>query len=378
MEQTPKILTATLDQLFLDSRNPRLGRHNIDKKLGQEAILQFIMNNWALEELAVSFLESGYWPQEALIVVDEDVPGKKGLVHVVVEGNRRLAALIMIKRAHTKETGVHARWMDIVRGYKADAFNRLVDMPYILQSSRKSVRSYLGYRHVTGIKEWNPAEKAEYIAQLIEEEKLTYDQVRKRIGSKLPTVRQNYISYRLLLQMENSERTIDVGKVEERFSVLYLSLRTKGVQTYLDIDIEADPKTAKKPVPAAKLQQLANFAKWLFGTEDLEPIIPDSRQVDEFGRILEQSAAVDYLERNEKPSFAVARRMAGVAESEVSSHVERAADEIEEALKAAHQHRSSKRLQEAVRRVGGDAVQLLGIFPAIKREILKQLQEEES
>ena len=158
--------------------------------------------------------------------------------------------------------------------------------------------------------------------------------------------------------------------------MLYLSLRTKGVQTYLEIDIEADPKSARKPVPPGKLQQLANFARWLFGTEDLEPIIPDSRQVDEFGRILEHPAAVEYLERNEKPSFAVARRMAGVAESEVSSHVERAVDEIEEALKAAHRHKTSKRLQEAVRRVGGDAVQLLAVFPTIKKEILKQLHGE--
>jgi hypothetical protein len=103
-------------------------------------------------------------------------------------------------------------------------------------------------------------------------------------------------------------------------------------------------------VPLSKLKELENFAKWLFGARDQDPIIADSRQVDDFGRILENSSAVEYLERNERPSFSVARRMAGVAESDVSSHVERAADEIEEALKAAHQHKSSKRLQAAVRR----------------------------
>jgi hypothetical protein len=375
-DRIPTIETTELAELFLDPKNPRLGRHNIEKGLSQDAILALI-KSWALEELAVSFLESGFWPQEALSVVKEDVPGKKGRVFVVVEGNRRLAALKMLTKARAKEEGVTERWLDIVAGYKPEAFARLEQIPYIMQPSRKAVRAYLGYRHVTGIKEWNPAEKAEYIAQLIEEEKLTYDQVRKRIGSKLPTVRQNYISYRLLLQMEGNAEEIDVRKVEERFSVLYLSLRTKGVQTYLDIDIAADTKAAKTPVPAAKLQQLVNFAKWLFGTEDQDPIIADSRQVDEFGRILENPSAVDYLERNDRPSFSVARRMAGVAESEVSSHVERAADEIEEALKAAHQHKTSRRLQEAVRRVGVDALQLFAIFPAIKKEIVKQIQLED-
>jgi hypothetical protein len=368
MEAMPKILTEIQQNLYLDPNNPRLGRHNIEKKLVQEDILE-IMKDWTLEELAVSFLESGFWPQEALIVVREPVPGKKGPVLVVVEGNRRLAALKMMARTRAKENGVPERWLELIKGYKDDAFDRLREIPYILKESRKEVRAYIGYRHVTGIKEWPPAEKAEYIAQLIEDEKLTYEQVRKRIGSKVPTVRQNYISYRLLLQMENKSDKIDVSRVEGRFSVLYLSLRTRGVQTYLDIDIEADPRTAKTPVPPGKLKQLENFARWLFGAEDQEPIISDSRQVDEFGRILEDPTAVAYLERNEQPSFSVARRMAGVAESDVSTHVERAADEIEEALKAAHQFKSSKRLQAAVRRVGVDAFQLLALFPEIKKEL---------
>lgn len=66
--------------------------------------------------------------------------------------------------------------------------------------------------------------------------------------------------------------------------------------------------------------------------------------------------------------------MAGVAESEVAKHVELAADETEEALKAAHQHKSSKRVQQAVLRLGKDALQLLELFPVIRNELLKEEQ----
>ena len=59
MEQIPKILTETLDILYLDPSNPRLGRHNIEKRLVQEGILE-VMKDWTLEELGVSFLESGF------------------------------------------------------------------------------------------------------------------------------------------------------------------------------------------------------------------------------------------------------------------------------------------------------------------------------
>jgi hypothetical protein len=81
-------------------------------------------------------------------------------VLVVVEGNRRLAALKMMTRARAKEKGVSHRWTELIKGYKAGAFDQLKEIPYILKKSRKEVRAYIGYRHVTGIKEWYPAEKA--------------------------------------------------------------------------------------------------------------------------------------------------------------------------------------------------------------------------
>ena len=62
--------------------------------------------------------------------------------------------------------------------------------------------------------------------------------------------------------------------------MLYLSLRTVGVQKYLQVDIEADPNKAKRPVPKEQLQHLANFALWLFGNDETPPIVKESRQVD--------------------------------------------------------------------------------------------------
>src|SRR5208282_2420206 len=87
-----KIIQYTsLDKLYLDPENPRLGREHTGKDVKQSRVLD-LMKDWALEELAVSFLESGFWPQEALICIKETV-GKKKNALLVVEGNRRLAAL---------------------------------------------------------------------------------------------------------------------------------------------------------------------------------------------------------------------------------------------------------------------------------------------
>lgn len=358
---------ATLEELCVDPLNPRLGRDNTGKDVSQAKVLE-LMKDWTLDELAVSFLDSGgFWTQEALLVTKEKLYGKERLV--VIEGNRRVAALKYLYDA-LKGNPTSRKWKEIAHGAKPpeELFTKI---PYILVDSRKEIESFLGFRHVTGIKEWKPAEKAEFIARLIDNRGLTYEEVRRKIGSKTQTVRQNYISYRLLLQIEDSFQHIPKENFEERFSVMYLSLREKGVQKYLQIDTMADPKKALKPVPQKHLKALGNFALWLFGDDRRFPLFTDSRQVTNFGRILESKEAIEYLDRTETPKFEVAHQLAGGDEPEIAKLLETAADNIELALTRVHLYKKSKDIQQAVKRLGADSIQLIGIFPEIKIQIEK-------
>jgi len=359
---------ASLDDLCLDPKNPRLGRHNIEDNLSQEKVLD-LMKDWTLEELAVSFLMSGFWPQEALLVVEEELYKKPRLV--VVEGNRRLAALKLLFEAKNGDARSSRKWQELVNAGRPENFARLEKIPYLKTDTREEIQAYLGFRHVTGIKQWNPAEKAEYIARLVDEHAMTYQQVMQQIGSKTPLVRQSYISYRLLLQMEEElGDQISVKHVEEKFSVLYLSLRTNGVQKYLQIDIQADPQSAKKPVPSDKLQNLVNYALWLFGDNERPPVVTDSRLVDKFGKVLESPDAVAYLKRSERPVFETAYRLAGGDEAETIKMIERASDNIREALGTVHLHTRSKDIKRAVERFGRDALELLSKFPEIRKTLI--------
>ncbi len=367
MALEPKIKYARPDELRLDPKNPRLGRDNTSRDLSQDQVLK-LMENWTLDELAVSFIESGFWPQEAVVVVKEKLRKEECLV--VVEGNRRLAALLYLLKAKAG-TSTSEKWKGIAASATAKDMDRLKEIPYVKADTREDVASYIGFRHVTGIKEWDPAEKAEYIAKLIDEKKMSYEDVRRKIGSKTPTVRQNYISYRLLLQMEDLPDDISLEHVEEKFSVLFLSLRSSGTQTFLDIDINASPATAKHPVPKKKLDNLKSFALWLFGNEQKEPLVTDSRSVDRFGKILASDDAVDYLRRTERPSLETAYRLAGGGEAETATLIERAADNVEEALGTVHHHLKSKVIKKAVRRLGLDTDELLGKFPGVRSEIRK-------
>ncbi len=362
-----KIEYSELRELYLDASNPRLGREDTERHLSQDRVLE-LMKDWTLDELALSFLESGFWPQEALLVVEELLNGQNR--RVVVEGNRRLAALKLLKLAFDGKPE-SKKWRELV-AHRKPPQNLFSQIPFIRVGSRKDIVAFLGFRHVTGIEQWHPAEKAGYIANLVEAHKMDYDEIRRKIGSKTNTVRQNYISYRLLLQMEGEEE-IDLRRIEDKFSVLYLSLRSEGVQRYLQIDIQAEPGKARRPVPPSRLEALAKFALWMFGDERHDPVVKESRYVDRFGKVLLNKKAVDYLERTDRPNLDFAYRIAGGDELETIEFLQKAADNAEQALSLVHHFRNSSEVQSAVKRLGTDMFQLLKIFPKAKQEIEQEL-----
>ena len=371
MEISTELQYATLDDLYLDPKNPRLGRHYANPNSTQEDVLD-VISDWTLDELAVSYLESGgFWTYEALLVVEEELYGEQRLV--VVEGNRRLAALMYLRRAVNKEK-VPKKWSSIIEnsdtpeGFFEKLFN---EIPYIQADSRQDVETFLGFRHVTGIKQWNPEEKAQYIAWLIDERDMTYEEVMRKIGSKTSTVRENYISYQLLLQIEVDVEDFLPEYAEGRFSVMYLTLKKLGVRNYLQIDIMADPETAKKPVPEDHLKNLENFALWLFGNNKQPPLFEDSRQANQFDTILKSEEAVRYLETTENPKFDYAHQLAGGDELETIELINKAAYNIRLSLSHVHHYKDSQEMQRAVKSLTIDFKELLNRFPSLRTEFLE-------
>lgn len=352
----PEIKYANIEQLVLDSKNPRLGRTAHRQELGPDDVLKE-MSNWSLDEIAISFLESGFWPHEAVLCIPELYQGEQKLV--VVEGNRRLAALKMLERAYQGKP-FSTRWANLVANVETPQ-NLFSHIPYIELADRKEVDAFLGFRHVTGIKEWAPAEKAEFITYLINDRGHSYIDVMRRIGSKTETVRRNYISYSILLQMEQTDG-IDVEKVEEKFSVLFLSLRSSGTQQFLGVDINAEPEAAQTPIDADHIPNLKEYTRWLFGDEQNEPFVTDSRQVDKFSVVLASADALAYVRSVKRPSLDKAYKLAGGEEAEIIDLIETAAFNIEEALSSIHLYKDIERVQRGVKRLLQDADQLRKTF----------------
>ena len=240
--------------------------------------------------------------------------------------------------------------------------NLFTQIPYLLVDERKDVEAFLGFRHVTGIEEWDPADKAAYISRMIDEGNMTYHEVMRKIGSKTPTVRQHYIAHRLLLEIDKSTDIPDEN-FESRFSVMYLSLRTPGVEKYLKLDTKAEPDEVKLSVSNIDNVKLQHFAEWIFGNEDKDPVFKDSRKVDLFGHILNHPESVAYLEDSKNPNFEIAVQLSGGDELEVEGFIKLASENVQLALTRAHRFKESKPVVKAAKELAVDAKQLFDIFP---------------
>ena len=337
---TGQIEYVPLSDISLDARNPRLGRAARDRKLSPEQIYE-LMGDWSLEELATSFLESGFWSHEAVLCIEEELNGKTRLV--VVEGNRRIAALMCLERTFD---GVETsrKWLDLIQDFSrpAELFSKV---PVIRLESRHEVVAFLGFRHVTGIKEWAPPEKAEFIAKLIDENNLTYREVMRKIGSRTETVERNYIAFCILRQMEEIE-DLETQSVEKRFSVLFLSLRNRSVQRFLGVDVKfgLTPEKVRPPVDIDHMVHLREYATWLFGNSETPPIVTDSRYVDRFGQVLASNVALEYMRSVKRPDLNRAYVISGGNEEDVHELLSTATYSVEQALSTIHLYTKNSRI----------------------------------
>lgn len=311
-----EINTFDIDDLNLDPLNPRLRRAHDQNILPADELLDEMMA-WELDELILSFLKSGFWQHEPLIIVENPNDGLRGFF--VIEGNRRAAALKSIRTILKGGTLSSRRITRIIRSSLEDHQDvdqndtMFTNVPCVVYSSRSAVDAYLGFRHVTGIKQWKPQEKATFIAHLIDARGNSYGETADLIGSKAETVKRNYIAFHLLNNFENLIESDDgieaLDLARDDFSVFFLSLREEGVRKYLDISLDMMPDVVRKGIRSLDPLKVERFLKWMFGTETSDALIGESRNVKRFAEILKTPEAVDYITEKPQADFEVAYSM---------------------------------------------------------------------
>ncbi len=270
----PRLLDV--DSLMLDLKNPRLSQE-LSRTVDQEALLQILWKLMSVDEVALSIAANGYFPTEQLHAVVE--AGR----HVVVEGNRRLAAVKLLRdpRLCTKLK---------IRGLPAldpEAIEKLKNVPVVVSETREDVWQYIGYKHVNGPSLWQSYAKAHYVARVHNKFGIPLEDIAKTIGDRHSTVRRLYRGLMVLRQAESAGvwKRSDRKRKRLAFSHLYTGLEYEGFQQFVGIDSEESYRP--DPVPAENMGKLGDLLVWLYGSKSLdrEPYVksqnPDLRRLNE-------------------------------------------------------------------------------------------------
>lgn len=203
-------ITIKLNNLKFDAQNPRLPMR-LQGVTDENKVIDYMVKYGNVTELMLSIGETGYSEAEPLLVVKEGTDK-----YIVVEGNRRLAALKLLNDSELTKVRIQSI-NSVVSGAKYIP----EEVPCIVYASREDVLDYLGYRHITGVKDWGALEKARYLDQLYQihikstpQEKI-YQKLAKMIGRDIVIKRKN-IEWEIGLSIKHNHDAVKHSRLSHK------------------------------------------------------------------------------------------------------------------------------------------------------------------
>lgn len=279
-------LEIELEKLRFDIQNPRLPLRLQGVK-DENKVIDYMVKYGNILELMLSIAETGYSDAEPLLVVME-----KDGTYTVVEGNRRLSALKLLNNPALTKVRVQS-----IKNIIADAKYVPDVIPCILYPKRKDVLDYLGYRHITGVKDWGALEKARYLEQLyqIHIKDTSADEIYRKLA-KIIGSRSDYVfklHTALKLYEHANERAYfgaDIKEEDISFSWLTTALGYSGISNYIGISEAEDAS-----LQTLKEEPFENIFTWMFYPG--KAVVKEVRQISELAKVTEYPAALEQLEK---------------------------------------------------------------------------------
>jgi hypothetical protein len=252
-----KIIYVPVNDLEFDKENPRLPHSVVDSDK-EEDVIDWMLKDASIIELMGSIGEKGFFPAEPLLVVKKGSSKK----YTVVEGNRRLTA---VKLLHNPKLAT--RRYSSIQILVNEADNIPPKLPVMVFPKRNEILDYLGFKHITGVKQWSALAKAKYLRELKQEYNSSnfsideqYKRLAKSIGSRADYVRDLLIGLDVYDNIHKKNYFSIAGLNEDtiEFGVYYNALKFANIPKFLGID-----KNAENPTKALSQNKLEELTKIL-------------------------------------------------------------------------------------------------------------------
>lgn len=288
-----KPIIVRLDDLLLDANNPRFselgeelstipeGRF-ADEKVQANTFDKMRDPMFDVAELRDTIKTIGFLPMDR-VVVRRWKGNSESPKYVVVEGNRRVTALKWLKNLHEigKET------------FDNDRLANLLEIECLLLNSDLAPASATlilpGLRHVSGIKEWGPYQKAKAVHAL-RSSGLSPQEAAQSLGL---ATRMANSAYRCFVALENMKADEEVGEFTEPRMYSYFEeiFKRPAVKNWLVWSDEEGGFTEK--------ERLAEFYSWMIPDMDddvpTSPKLPEAKSVRDLAQIITDESALNVL-----------------------------------------------------------------------------------
>jgi hypothetical protein len=267
---------APISRLRLDPENPRLPKALKDQS--QEDLAVILELGFEAYAVAQSMAANGFFIAEPLLVIQSD---QESDALIVVEGNRRLTALLGLTSPRIRAQFAEAERWDMLAANSKVGKDDLI--PVVLLASRESAIPQIAKAHVLGKLQWRPYAQAAYVAARVDEGR-SYAEVAEMIGITKGKVADQYRDHAVLLQAQ--ELGLNASQIETAFSVLTVAMSSVKLRSHVGAPLGSQLAPGSKPIPEDRTRELGELITWVFGSEEEEPKINDSRQMTQLGNVV--------------------------------------------------------------------------------------------
>lgn len=282
-----KKITVSIENLLLDPNNPRFADISDDSlNIPESRFAETDVQNTAFEKmmhskfdvisLARSIETVGFLPVDNLVV--KKINDEK---FVIVEGNRRTTAIKYIIKEYNKGQSTLPK----------EKIEVLQNIDLLVIENHSEDTSYIGMviqgiRNVSGIKEWDAYQKAQFINNMIDKGKEP-NTIAKMIGMQVRDVNRYYKTYNVMNQFKNDSEYGSYWKLHY-FSHFDEILKKPVLRDWLGWN--------DNTFLFENLKNTRRFYDWLIPCEGSEATIKDHKDLRYLPELLYDTTALSYLD----------------------------------------------------------------------------------
>lgn len=212
---------------------------------------------------------------------------------VVLEGNRRLAALLGLARPELRATYDNRDSWEEAASRRAISVE--MDVPVLEADERADADALIGFRHIGGVLDWKPLQRARFIAHLVDVRRESFIEAADSVGEEEAVVQMLYRNQGILARARELGAPGVAERATERFGIFTAALNRNRLVEFIGAARARDVREREPQLAEDRLPALVELSSWLYGDGEQEKVIGESRDLSLLAQVVAEPMALEEL-----------------------------------------------------------------------------------